>query len=125
MIKKIKLNNSGITLVVLAVTSIVLLILAGTSISILSREDSIIQKATIAKNSTEMVIEKEQLEIEVLGSYNGNGKLEIDKVKFNINNNLRGVTTSETRGFPLTVTYIATENSYSVDRNGIVTRIEE
>ena len=47
-----KSNNSGITLIALVVTIIVLLILAGISISILSGDNSILQKGTEAKQNT-------------------------------------------------------------------------
>ncbi len=49
----VKNNNSGITLIALVITIIVLLILAGISISMLSEDNSILQKATDAKTNTE------------------------------------------------------------------------
>ena len=46
-------NFSGITLIALVITVIVLLILAGISISMLSGENGILQRATDAKTETE------------------------------------------------------------------------
>jgi len=50
--KSLKANN-GITLIALVITIIVLLILAGISISMLSGDNSILQKATDAKTNTD------------------------------------------------------------------------
>ena len=46
-------SRKGITLIALVITIIVLLILAGISISMLSGDNSILQKATDAKDTTE------------------------------------------------------------------------
>ena len=86
----------------------------------LSGDNSILQKATEAKTSTEKVNEKEQIQMEVLGSLNKNGKLEIAIVNSNIKSNISGVTTDDATEFPLTVTYTLTGNSYSVDEDGNV-----
>ena len=71
----------------------------------LSGDNSILQKATDAKTNTEKANEKEQIQIEVLGSYNESGELKIATVNANIKNNISGVTTDDATGFPLTVTY--------------------
>ena len=58
--KKKELNSSnGITLIALVITIIVLLILAGISISMLSGDNGILQKATTAKTETEKSQEQE------------------------------------------------------------------
>ena len=64
--KSIKASN-GITLIALVITIIVLLILAGISISMLSGDNSILQKATDAKNNTERTSVIEQARTDVLG----------------------------------------------------------
>ena len=51
--KKIKKENSGITLIALVVSIIVLLILAGISVSMLSGENSILSRAADAKTRTQ------------------------------------------------------------------------
>ena len=113
-------SSNGITLIALVITIIVLLILAGISISMLSGDNGILKRAEDARDETIVGQEKEQLQIEVLGSYGKNGKLEIATVNSNIKNNISGVTTDDAVEFPLTVTYTATNNSYEVDEVGNV-----
>ncbi len=60
----------GITLIALVITIIVLLILAGISIYMLSGNNSIIQKSTLAKQSTERVQVVEQAKIDVMSWIN-------------------------------------------------------
>ena len=59
MLKNLK--NKGITLIALVITIIVLLILAGISISMLSGDNNILQRAGASKNSTEIAQEKENI----------------------------------------------------------------
>lgn len=56
-------EKSGITLIALVITIIVLLILAGISISMLSGDNSILQKATDAKKITGISMVEEQIAI--------------------------------------------------------------
>ena len=63
MFKHKKNKELGITLIALVVTIIVLLILAGVSISMLAGDNSILRKATDAKQLTEAAALKEQAEI--------------------------------------------------------------
>ena len=86
----------------------------------LSGDNGILQRAGQAKDDTIIGQEKEQIQMEVLGSLNKNGKLEIATVNSNIKSNISGVTTDDATEFPLTVTYTLTGNSYSVDENGNV-----
>lgn len=60
-------NFSGITLIALVITVIVLLILAGISISMLSGDNGILQRATDAKIKTERQSVVEQARTDVLG----------------------------------------------------------
>ena len=53
-----------------------------------------------------------------MGSYNTNGVLEITTLNSNIKKYLEEVTTDDATEFPLTVTYTATGNSYTVDATG-------
>ncbi|HCC04600.1 MAG TPA: hypothetical protein DEP51_07135 [Clostridiales bacterium] len=86
----------------------------------LSGDNGILQKAADAKTNTEKANEKEQIQLEVLGSYNKSGELEISTVNSNIKNNITGVTTDDATKFPLTVTYISSGNSYTVDEDATV-----
>lgn len=60
-------EKSGITLIALVITIIVLLVLAGVTISMLTRENGIINQAEEAKFKTEIAEMKEQLEVFNLG----------------------------------------------------------
>ena len=66
-IKKSLKASNGITLIALVITIIVLLILAGISISMLSGDNSILQKATDSKTNTERASVIEQTKTEILG----------------------------------------------------------
>ena len=94
----------------------------GISISMLSGNNGILQKATDAKINTEKANEKEQIQLAVFGSYNNNAQLEVETVNLNIKNNISGLTTDDATEFPLTVTYTATGNSYTVDEYGNVNK---
>lgn len=68
-------SSNGITLIALVITIIVLLILAGISISMLSGDNSILQKATDSKEQTDMKTLIENAKIDVLSEIienNGN-----------------------------------------------------
>ena len=64
--KKCLKTSNGITLIALVITIIVLLILAGISISMLAGDNSILQKATTAKTSSERAEAKEQAQIDIM-----------------------------------------------------------
>ena len=66
-IKKSLKTSNGITLIALVITIIVLLILAGISISMLSGDNSILQKATDAKTFTSRASVVEQARTDILG----------------------------------------------------------
>ena len=120
MIALKKNKVSGITLIALVVTIIVLLILAGISIQMLTGDNGILNRAGQAKINTYIAQEKEQIKLEVLGSYENDGSLLIGTVNNNIKSHINGVTTDDATEFPLTVTYTATGHSYEVYGNGNV-----
>ena len=64
--KTLKNDVRGITLIALVITIIVLLILAGISISMLSGDNSILQKATTAKQTSERAEAKEQAQMDIM-----------------------------------------------------------
>ena len=78
--KFLKASN-GITLIALVITIIVLLILAGISISMLSGDNGILQKATDAKTNTERQSIIEQARIDVLGYQAENKGGDLDKTQ--------------------------------------------
>jgi len=113
-------NEKAITLIALVITIIVLLILAGVSISMLTGENGILQKADAAKTQTSIGQEKEQIQLEVLASYETNGSLRVEIINNNIKNHINGVATDDATEFPLTVTYSSTGNKYEVYSDGTV-----
>lgn len=60
---KRKMNNSGITLIALVLTIIVLLILAGVSIAMLSGDNSILNRATTARENSEKTQIEERIKL--------------------------------------------------------------
>ena len=84
--KKIE-KNKGITLIALIITIIVLLILAGVTISTLSGESGIMKKANEAKKETAQANAEERVRIEVLGSCDESGNVNLEK----LNKNLRKI----------------------------------
>ena len=113
-----KSEDKGITLIALVITIIVLLILAGISISMLSGDNSILQKATEAKTQTEEKSKEEQIQIEVMGSIGTDGKIDVPTLKTNLGK--IGATPSEANSLPLTVTLGGQQ--FTVDTNGVVTK---
>ena len=124
MMKKELKNKkiAGITLIALVVTIIVLLILAGISISMLSGNNSILEQAERAKDLTGKVQMSEVLQLAVLGGYDNNGNLNVNKVKENIEKEANGTTVSG-NNFPLTVT--AGEETYIIESDGTLKDLNE
>lgn len=113
--KKQKID--GITLIALVITIVVLLILASVSIATLTGDNGILSKANNAKTETEKANIKEQVQIAVLGSYDANGRLNIDKLKEELEKIEGTVTITDTDGgFPITVT--VDRYSFIIDENG-------
>ena len=82
-------ENQGITLIALVVTVIVLLILAGVSISMLTGQNGILNRANEAKSSTEVAQTEETLQVSVMEAMSqGLGKITADNLKTALNNNV-------------------------------------
>ncbi len=113
--KNIYKQKKGITLIALVITIIVLLILAGISISMLTGDNSILQKATEAKTNTEEKSKEEQIKLEVMGSYGTNGTIDVATLKTNLEKIGATVTGNS---LPLTVTLGGQE--FTIDTNGNV-----
>ncbi len=69
------------------ITIIVLLILVGVTLSTLSGQDGILNKAATAADRTNKEAIKEKAQIQVYGSYNTTGRLDMDDLSTNIKNN--------------------------------------
>ena len=70
-IASISKKDYGITLIALVITIIVLLILAGVSISLLSGDNGILQKAKIAKENTDSAQIKERIQLAYYSALTG------------------------------------------------------
>ena len=70
-------NKRGITLIALIITIIVLLILAGVTMSFVVGDNGVINQAQKAKIRTEEEEAKEEIGIEVVGCYDGNGNIDL------------------------------------------------
>ena len=88
---KLKKEETGITLIALIITIIVLLILAGVSIATLTGENGLLNKATEAKEKSAEKAAEEKVAIEVLGSYETDGKINLDLLNNNLKNNIKGL----------------------------------
>ena len=84
-------NKKGITLIALVVTIVVLLILAGVSIAMLGGDNGIVTQAQKAKDKTREEGAKEQIGVEVAGSYGTDGKIDIPLLNKNLGN-IEGLT---------------------------------
>lgn len=79
-------SNSGITLIALVITIIVLLILAGISISMLSGDNSILQKAGEANDNTRIAQIRERIQLaELAANTDGLGNLEYENLTKELN----------------------------------------
>ena len=115
MITKINKNN-GITLIALVVTIIVLLILAGISVSMLTGQNGILNRAAEAKEKTEKAQSEEQIKVAVMSSLKADGLIDSEKLKAEIESQ-GGKTTGTT--FPISVTNANT--SYLISQYGNIT----
>ena len=84
-------ENKGITLIALIITIIVLLILAGVSISLVVGENGILGRAVTSKEKSEVAEAKERVWLEVDGSYDETGKINLDDLNNGLMNNLEDV----------------------------------
>ncbi len=82
----------GITLIALVITIIILLILAGISIAMLTGENGILTKANTSKQETTKQGAKEKVQVEVMGSYDNNGKINLEELNGGLKNNIPNLT---------------------------------
>ena len=122
MLKNTLRRNKGITLIALVVTIIVLLILAGISISMLTGQNGILNRATTAKTQTEISQVDEMVKFSAMDALaNGNGKITEVLLTEALNKNLGSgnytLTGNETYGW----TIVANEKKYNINGNGSIT----
>ena len=81
-----KRTSSGVTLIALIITIIVLLILAGVTISMIVGDNGILNQATRASDEMAQSSAEEKVNVEVLGSYETDGTINIDLLNENLQN---------------------------------------
>ena len=77
-------KDKGITLIALVVTIIVLLILAGISISMLTGQNGILNRATEAKEKNEDAQTEETVKVAVMSSLGTDGLIDLNQLKTEI-----------------------------------------
>ena len=110
-------EKKGITLIALVITIVVLLILAGVTIATLTGENGILTQAGKAKVETDKASALEAVQLEVIGSMDTYGELDMDKVSNNVSKNLGATSTGY--GDDLVVDYA--NYKFLVDTDGNVT----
>ena len=116
-------GTKGITLIALIITIIVLLILAGVAIATLTGENGILTQAKNAKKEMTKAEAKERIQLEVLGSYDTDGEINIATLKSNIAKNISEAVIGEETELPLTVT--VGDYTFIVNANGTVEEATE
>ncbi|MFR8234185.1 MAG: type II secretion system protein [Clostridia bacterium] len=127
MIKKLRKNEKGITIIALVITIIVLLILAGVSIAMLTGENGILKQATEAKKASTVGAEKEQIS---LAMQSLKMKKQADNVSTIVTSaelqeqllydGAKNVIVEDGENNKLIVTYQDSKNQYTVDQDGKV-----
>ena len=120
-IKKSLKASNGITLIALVITIIVLLILAGISISMLSGDNSILQRATDAKTQTGIGQEKETIALaynSALATKVSNGDSSA-VTSSELDNELNSSEASASGNSPIIVEF-TNGHTYSIDDNGSI-----
>ena len=115
MLKNTKAKGAkGITLIALIVTIIVLLILATVSIATLTGDNGLLNKAQEAKIENDKAGKKEKLQVEIMGSYGTDGKIDIEQ----LNKNLKelGVENADITKLPAKIEI--EEDAYVITGNG-------
>ena len=117
-------QNKGITLIALVITIIVLLILAGVSIATLTGENGILTQANEAKEENQKAGAEEKVGLEVQGSYDETGKINIETLNDNLKNieglthNGETITDNPIDSLPATV--VVDGNNVIIRENGSV-----
>ena len=122
MLKHKLKKNKGITLIALVVIIITLLILAGISISMLTGQNGILNRATTAKKQTEISQIDEMVKLSIMDAQaSGNGKITEDLLKEALNKNLGQENYTLTGNETEEWTIVANEKKYNINGNGSIT----
>ncbi len=119
MIRNKNKANNGITLIALVITIIVLLILAGVTIASLMGDNGLLTKAQEAKVENDKAGEREKLQVEIMGSFGTDGKIDIDQLNENLKN--LGIENAGINKLPAKVEI--GENAYVITGNGVISNL--
>ena len=122
-LKSIKENNTyGITLIALVITIIVLLILAGVSIATLTGPNGLLTRANDAKTEMRKAEAKERVQVEVAGSFDNTGKLDVNRLSENLQN-IEGIDKTNLPINTLPEIVIVDNNEMVIDKNGNISNV--
>ncbi len=85
------MKKKGITLIALIITIVVLLILAGVTMSFVVGDNGVVTQAQKSRIRTDQVSAKEEIDLEVAGSYDYDGHLDLELLNENLMKNLKGL----------------------------------
>lgn len=123
-----KEKNTGITLIALVITIIALLILAGVTIVTLAGDNGLLSKAGQAQNANKESIAREKIQVEVAGSFNLTGEIDLDLLNTNLSK-IKGLTyeenalSSTNRILKLSAIVRLDGYDFIIERNGIIKKI--
>ena len=115
-------KNLGITLIALVLTIIVLLILAGVSIASLMGLNGLLTRANDAKNEMEKAGAKEKVQVEIAGSFDNTGKLDVNRLSQNLQN-IEGIDKTNLPISSLPEIVIVENNEMVIDKNGNISNV--
>lgn len=123
-----KEKNTGITLIALVITIIVLLILAGVTVATLTGDNGLLGKAGQAQNANKESIAREKIQVEVAGSFNLTGEIDLDLLNTNLSK-IKGLTyeeneiSSTNRISKLSAIVRLDDYNFIIEGNGIIKKI--
>lgn len=115
-------RDKGITLISLVITIIILLILVGVGIAMLVGDNGILLQANNTKEKHEEVSKEESIKLEVIASFDKNGKYNSVLAKQNLEKNLGAIVEKNGKNDTLKVTYKGED--FLLDQKGNVFKIE-
>ena len=119
--KKKFLNQRGITLIALVITIIVLLILAGISISMLTGQNGILNRAQEAKEKTEEAVLEEKIKLAVAEaqmSNNGYEELSTENLNYELIKDGTKAIVSDNEDGTKHILFLDEKKEYKLDSNG-------